>query len=937
VFAIGEAFYNADKPDSSVVFYQEALRISEQRYGPNSGQAMVAMTRLIKALFLQAEYTKGLELLNPLLKDQAALKTLPLAMQEKTFLLLAELTKITGETALNKMFLTKALSLQHKRQVPDVLLLAEAEEQYAYVYIENSNYYRAGKSLEKALSLKRKFLPEQSPLLISTYQQLASLRILTGDLQAADSYLSPLGSITQATFGKEAVKTAEFKLILAEYLISIADYKAAQKELKEADKILTSKLRASHLSRIPVLMAMASVLDKLGETPGSINENYQQAMKVVQLSIGKNTSLYAGLLKTYATWQIGQGKIKEALVSLGEAEKYWKQKSGQTLALAEISGLYGEIAFKSTTYSEALLHFRQAAEMYKNVFNEKHPRYTEMVGRCARMTYLTGDPDKAVALMEEIIPTFLEFTTTHFPVLSFRQKALYWSSIREEFEFFHNLAFLSKSSNPSLWSKALNYSMATKGILLSSNSKLLNQIYSSNDSLLIAQYHQWVSLKEELVSSIGLSKKELEESGIDRNDLETRIENQEKEMSTRSQLFLDNAQKSEVPGWKFIAQQLQPDEVVLEMIRFRKYVAGFTDSSAYAVLSFSKAQSEPSLVVLPNGFAMERRFLKYYRNATTGKMNDEFSYGTYWQPIKNAIEDGKHIYVSTDGVYTQLNIEMLRLADGSYAIDHNSFVYITTTRDLQYLAQERKGKTKPKKNNAEVFVVCGNPQFYSNSFSGPQKNIAALPGTAKEIEIIKSRWDAAGKTSKMFSDRYANEDTLKSIKNPVVLHIATHGMFKESKQRSKDDLAANPLLNCGILLSEAGDILDNKSNSYVNQKDGILTAFEAMDLPLDQTELVVLSACETGRGEVEAGEGVAGLQRSFLMAGSKAVVVSLFKVNDDVTQQLMDHFYNYWLSSGNKVWAFAEAKRTIKKEFRDPIYWGAFILVEGKPERVVNK
>jgi CHAT domain-containing protein len=96
---------------------------------------------------------------------------------------------------------------------------------------------------------------------------------------------------------------------------------------------------------------------------------------------------------------------------------------------------------------------------------------------------------------------------------------------------------------------------------------------------------------------------------------------------------------------------------------------------------------------------------------------------------------------------------------------------------------------------------------------------------------------------------------------------------------------------------------------------------------LDQTELVVLSACETGLGELEAGEGVYGLQRSFLVAGAQAVIMSLFKVSDEVTQQLMVRFYQKWLETGDKRQAFIDAKKEIRNEYPDPIYWGPFVMI----------
>ena len=100
-----------------------------------------------------------------------------------------------------------------------------------------------------------------------------------------------------------------------------------------------------------------------------------------------------------------------------------------------------------------------------------------------------------------------------------------------------------------------------------------------------------------------------------------------------------------------------------------------------------------------------------------------------------------------------------------------------------------------------------------------------------------------------------------------------------------------------------------------------------MNLNLDNTDLVVLSACETGLGDLEVGEGVYGLQRAFLVAGARTLIMSLFKVPDEATQKLMVRFYEKWLETGLKRESFIEAKKEIRNEYQHPYYWGAFIMM----------
>jgi CHAT domain-containing protein len=169
----------------------------------------------------------------------------------------------------------------------------------------------------------------------------------------------------------------------------------------------------------------------------------------------------------------------------------------------------------------------------------------------------------------------------------------------------------------------------------------------------------------------------------------------------------------------------------------------------------------------------------------------------------------------------------------------------------------------------------------------------------------------------------------------VVLHIATHGYFLEDVEASGsafgvqlENATDNPLLRSGLMLAGASKTLSGQHMPNLASNDnGILTAYEAMNMNLEGTNLIVLSACETGLGDIKAGEGVYGLQRAFLVAGADALIMSLWKVDDAATQHLMRNFYTNWIKLGNKQKAFKQAQLQLMTKYKEPFYWGAFVMM----------
>jgi CHAT domain-containing protein len=304
------------------------------------------------------------------------------------------------------------------------------------------------------------------------------------------------------------------------------------------------------------------------------------------------------------------------------------------------------------------------------------------------------------------------------------------------------------------------------------------------------------------------------------------------------------------------------------------------------------------------------------------KQADKNSYLNYWEKIDKATGTKKTLYLSMDGIYNQISIATLQTPSGAYVLDSKNLVVLTNTKDLVTVKSSVQA-AKPK------IALVGFPNY------GATGSVAPLPGTKIEINAIKPILTAKGYVAKEYLADNATEKNVKGIINPKILHIATHGFFAKEIDEDletpvfgieADKARENPMLRSGLLLAGSEATLNNENNRKSNE-DGILNAFEVTNMTLDQTDLVVMSACETGLGDIKNGEGVYGLQRSFQVAGAKSILMSLWKVSDDATQQLMTAFYKNLAVSGNRVQAFRAAQKAIKIKYPQPYFWGAFVLV----------
>ncbi|MFN8842904.1 MAG: CHAT domain-containing protein, partial [Chryseotalea sp.] len=522
---------------------------------------------------------------------------------------------------------------------------------------------------------------------------------------------------------------------------------------------------------------------------------------------------------------------------------------------------------------------------------------------------------------KEVMEKTLTFIDQYFPPMSEAEKTAYWDITSPRFQRFYNFALQNVTQQPELAADVYNYHIATKALLLNATNKIKQIILNGKDVKLKQDYISWLNKKELLARYYALSKDELKEQKIDLKSLEAEANALEKMLSGKSADFAQGYATNRISHDQ-LAQLLQENEALLEIIRVQAYEQSFTNQVVYMALVVTKNANKPNIVILENGQQLETRYAKYYRNSIQQKQADEYSYQQYWAKIEPALQGKKNIYISVDGVYNQINLNTLKKPDGVFLLQQYEIALLGNTKDF---IEIKKRKISTGKKNA---VLVGFPDF------GATEPLA-LPGTKVEVENINKNLKTAGYTTQLFQQREASEKNLKNVKAPEILHIATHGYFLQDVENqdnafgvASENATRNPLLRSGLLLADAGKTMNKQTGTDLSSNDnGIVTAYEAMNLNLEGTDMVVLSACETGLGDVKNGEGVYGLQRSFLVAGADALIMSLWKVDDAATQLLMSSFYTNWVKLRDKQKAFKQAQVQLYTKYKDPYYWGAFVMV----------
>ncbi|MEM9859004.1 MAG: CHAT domain-containing tetratricopeptide repeat protein, partial [Bacteroidota bacterium] len=638
----------------------------------------------------------------------------------------------------------------------------------------------------------------------------------------------------------------------------------------------------------------AMVLNDLGDYYSHVNrcddalEYFQKAIEVLDLHVqlNKNDNLSSVIMHNSASCYRAKGEFEEAIklsdqvvqFARNRYGKYHRETAYSLWGLSEAYQGLGEMEKASTVFEEVTeiyfklygpshpeylrviytlgyYHMRNndfnegakaylsAYEGHKELYGDIHPQTIRIRRNYAFALYRQGIKAEAINILRKAAEDRLTYLHRYFDNMNEESRLSYYRSL-QGFEWFQSSLMIEEGEQyPELKTDLLNMHLRNKAILISTSNAIKKRILESNDRKLIQLYNEVQDLKQQLEDYRSAADNEIERRHAVRKDsLFELLEIKDRELNRLSSIYsVNNAPLH----WHQIRNKLAKNEALVEIRSYQEFDLekwGWSNQVRYmAFVITPKTKEQPEIIVFNKGNELENSSIKYYANAVKYQQEDTRSYRDFWKPLEKALKKYDHIYFSSDGVFHKVNLQTL--------FNPNTKKYLFEEKNIQLITSGRDLLEEPRKTSSVKFgMLLGNPSFgevpegVSGTFKGielfsdgnERGGISPLPGAEEEVATIGKLLDDSGWKSLVLTNKEAEEMALRDMLKPNILHIATHGFFDQSSNEG------NPLHNTGLLFTGAANHLSNQQMSSSN--DGILTSFEALNLNIDNTNLVVLSA-----------------------------------------------------------------------------------------------
>lgn len=774
--------------------------------------------------------------------------------------------------------------------------------------------------------------PEMVELYIKALQEQGILHLETGAYSRAEKNILLAYELVTPDTNREYLLT-ELSNNLAQVYDKLNIHDKALLYYQESLGRCRQSYEENSLPCVILKNNIAGIYLKENNLPQAI-ATYQTVVHDFERLISPTDPLYITSVNNLATAYRKNGQLKQAQDYLQKAGKLLKKNGSSETDLA--ATVLNNIAVLNTAqgnYQEAALHYRSAYDIKRKIYGDNSILLIDLINNLAVTYWALDKPVEAIPLFKKSMELALRQVTYVFPNLNENEQVQFYQKLKEDFERFNTMAIQWAHRDGDLLAQMFQNRTIIKSLQFFTHKRRKNHIGLKNDPALNDLVSRLKDCRDQLGHLYQLPLDDLD-AGNRVTALEKEIDALEKSISLQSSEALYAGLTGEEVQWESLIPKLNDHEAIVEVVRFRKYdrqssgkkeFFGFADSVYYAALILTNETKEvPQLVIFKDGNNLESRFYYYYKNAMTYNVDDDLSYHFFWAPLEKWLKGKTRIYFSADGVYHKVNVNTLR--------DPSSRKFLLEKYDIVYLLnpiQFLENKTPLSRARRDA-VLMGDPVFDVDVTSPRERSVefthfAGLPGTHEELRAIDKLLKKHSWKTSLYLKGAATESNLKDVKSPAILHLASHGFFSSDVVSLNTEAKKEFLFHSGIVLSGANKSISTGSTAFHN--DGIVTAFEVMNLDLTGTQLVVLSACETGLGKIENGEGVFGLQRSFMQAGARNVLISLWKVDDEATRDLMIKFYEHLALGDSMHDSLRKAQAEQAKILPNPSLWGGFVLV----------
>ncbi len=916
--------YNDSKPDSAILLGKKAIEGCIKEKSKNSVEYAICLDHIAWAYKNKAKFHVSDSLYQEAKYIMEMLRQTESAEYAEIVNNLGILSETLGKYADAEKLYMQSIQIRER-------VLGKTHSEYAAscnnlgnLYLNQDRLSEAEIYLKQALSIIEKSLGRNHLYFATISNNLAKVYQTQGKYPEAEVSFKLAKQGYEKLVGKKHPYYATACNNLASLYEKQGLYEQAKDLYEEAIQIRKQVLGKNH----PDYAASCNLLGGLFYATGKYEQAefwYKEALSINMAIFGKNHQQYAGACNNLGFLYSAQNKFREAETLFVQSRDIYVSSLGKTSSYyATACNNLARIYRLEKKYSQAESLFKESLSIYEKLFSKKHIAYISTCENLSVMYTQQKRYSEAETIFKHIIQTRIQDIENNFKNLSESEKEKYLkANIESTFNTFQNFVFLQYKKRHILTEYSYDLILQTKGLILSSSEKVKNRIINSTDENLKKLYLEWKITKDKYTKAQNITAEIRQKKKISLDSLNRRINELEKELALKSEDFA-NTFTTKITTWKDIQNTLKSQEAAIEIVRiYRKDLTGENqknDPNLYFALIIKKDSKHPELVPLYEGTKLEKEYFINYKRSIRHKILDELSYKVYWQPIKNKLKGIKTVYLSPDAIYHQVNLMTLYNTDTKqYVFDEIQIINVTNTKDILEKNDQKIGKYAYLIGNPKYEIQEASNQAPNTNRSVELQDVSQLEGAEKEVKKISTFLP----NSTTVIGENATEEYVKSIKNPRILHIATHGYFKKGQYQS----STQAMLNAGLLFAGVVDYERMEIRPF-DREDGKLTAFEVMNMELDSTELVVLSACETGLGQASK-EGVYGLQRAFKVAGAQSIIMSLWKVSDDATQLLMTKFYENWQKKGmDKRKAFETAQKDIRKQYKEPYYWGAFVMIE---------